>query len=613
MFDTNTFLTTTKLFWQYPAITEQTFYEQNKENDNYLGIPWATLIDKRNSIDFNYIVHLIKINQQPNVTYYTCCQHIIFHILVPIWKFLNITVVYISHKIISIDAIDGIELKPCPLYAVNVENFKLSNNVDSIKRDILYSFVGAYRPDYLTGIRLAIFNMKHPENTNIKNTGDWHYNKLVYHPSQNVNHDMNINQEHIDKTNSYNEILLRSRFTLAPSGTGPNSIRFWEALGAGSIPILLADTLELPEHKLWDDAILRVLEKNVGNIPKILEDITPEREHIMRENCLKLYREFKDNYKNMRREIIHYCCGSYYLGYIGGVARYDYQISLAFPKYRHFTGPQQKNDMLEYLKQCKHPLVITDNHLSCDIPNKYEILLVHHGCAMTTATRNPDWGEPWKSLCTNGQNKMLDYRDVKNTTIISISQSCTDDFTKWYGVKYLKFKRIPILHPSELDENKIKQTWNYNPIVLGNWNGIKKGERLISYLNQSISNFTFQQLRVGLDNRGIDNFNERKQDIYLNSDIFLQISNSEGNSYATLDALLCGIPVVASNVGLFYKDVPEDCFVKIEWERNGDVKYVKERLKYAWENKEEIGRKGREWYMKHCCLTDWIDKMKHLV
>ena len=59
---------------------------------------------------------------------------------------------------------------------------------------------------------------------------------------------------------------------------------------------------------------------------------------------------------------------------------------------------------------------------------------------------------------------------------------------------------------------------------------------------------------------------KRKQNIYLQSDIFLQISNSEGNSYATLDALICGLPIVSSNVGLFYKDVPEDCFVKLEWD-----------------------------------------------
>merc|ERR1712070_583737 len=132
----------------------------------------------------------------------------------------------------------------------------------------------------------------------------------------------------------------------------------------------------------------------------------------------------------------------------------------------------------------------------------------------------------------------------------------------------------------------------------------------IPELKKNISEFKFLQLNVHGDHRGIDNFNKRKQDIYLNSDIFLQISNSEGNSYATLDALLCGIPVVASNVGLFYKDIPEDCFVKIDWTKNNDVKYVEGRLKYAWENKEKIGRKGREWYMKHCRLTNWLEKMK---
>ena len=56
---------------------------------------------------------------------------------------------------------------------------------------------------------------------------------------------------------------------------------------------------------------------------------------------------------------------------------------------------------------------------------------------------------------------------------------------------------------------------------------------------------------------------------------FYKYPNSEGNSYATLDALICGLPVVASNVGLFYKDVPEDCFVKIEWRKNHDVEYIR--------------------------------------
>jgi glycosyltransferase involved in cell wall biosynthesis len=80
-----------------------------------------------------------------------------------------------------------------------------------------------------------------------------------------------------------------------------------------------------------------------------------------------------------------------------------------------------------------------------------------------------------------------------------------------------------------------------------------------------------------------------------------------------LDALLCGIPVISSNVGLFYNDIPEDCFVKINWERNNDIKYIEDKIKYAWENKDEIGKKGREWYLKNCRLSDWSNNMNKLV
>ena len=40
-----------KLFWQYPVITEKTFYEQNKDNNCYIGFPWATIIDKRYNLN----------------------------------------------------------------------------------------------------------------------------------------------------------------------------------------------------------------------------------------------------------------------------------------------------------------------------------------------------------------------------------------------------------------------------------------------------------------------------------------------------------------------------------------------------------------------------------
>jgi FkbM family methyltransferase len=309
--------------------------------------------------------------------------------------------------------------------------------------------------------------------------------------------------------------------------------------------------------------------------------------------------------------IISYCCGTW--PNTGGVARYDTQLKIIFPKRIFFTGPQEKNQMLEFLKLCKNPIIITDNHLSCDIPNEYPVLLVHHGCAVITAQRTPDWDPYWKNLCCDGQNKMLNYRNPSNTWIISISESCISDFMSNYGNNYTKFNNKKILHSSEFEELFVKKSFNNIPIVLGNWDHVKKGGNIVNNLKNN-NFFEFKQLNIYPNhNENLESFNKRKQEIYLNSDIFLQLSVSEGNSYATLDALLCGLVVVASNVGLFYKDVPEDCFVKIEWEKNNDLDYVLEKLNYAWENKEILSKNARKWYLENCNFIDWENKMKNIV
>ena len=116
------------------------------------------------------------------------------------------------------------------------------------------------------------------------------------------------------------------------------------------------------------------------------------------------------DFKN--KKIVHYCVGSYEQNNYGGVARYDYQIKLAFPNRIFFQGPRDKNKMLDFLEKCKNPLVITDNHLSLDIPNKYKIILVHHGVANTHALRDPNWTGKLRDSCVNGQKKMLDFQKI---------------------------------------------------------------------------------------------------------------------------------------------------------------------------------------------------------
>ena len=147
------------LFWQYPVITEKTFYEQNNTNPLYLGFPWATVIDKR--ISLSYIYKLVKkIHNQNN--YYTCCQHISFRKLIPLFKVLKITVVYTPHKKIGEDSIDNITIYPCPLYAVNIEDNTRNivfqgKNYLTVERPYWFSFMGGYQPmDYMSDIRKQI-------------------------------------------------------------------------------------------------------------------------------------------------------------------------------------------------------------------------------------------------------------------------------------------------------------------------------------------------------------------------------------------------------------------------------------------------------------------------
>jgi hypothetical protein len=280
------------LFWQYPVITEKTFFEQNKDHPFYIGLPWATIIDGKVDIDLdNFIDEFEKTRGS-----YTCCQHISFRRLIPFWKKIGIIKLYTPHKKIGEDNIEGIKIIGCPLFPValkgEIREWKHNNKY-------LYSFKGAYMEShYLSPIRKHLFLMDHPENTYIENIGAWHFNRIVYSNKQNKEGDYNQDKNHQKNKDSYLDILLSSEFTLCPSGSGPNSIRFWEALGVGSIPVLLSDTLDLPAHPLWEKAILRIKEKDYKEIPEKLSSYTKEEKEEMIKNCKIIYSDFMKNYRS---------------------------------------------------------------------------------------------------------------------------------------------------------------------------------------------------------------------------------------------------------------------------------------------------------------------------
>ncbi|MDX1968870.1 MAG: exostosin family protein [Planctomycetaceae bacterium] len=71
--------------------------------------------------------------------------------------------------------------------------------------------------------------------------------------------------DHVEQTalrSSYWEGLSQTQFSLCPAGDNLGSVRFYESLAAGCIPVLLADHAELPLSTIlpWDDMIVRVPE-----------------------------------------------------------------------------------------------------------------------------------------------------------------------------------------------------------------------------------------------------------------------------------------------------------------------------------------------------------------
>ena len=75
---------------------------------------------------------------------------------------------------------------------------------------------------------------------------------------------------------SYADVLRRSRFVIAPRGVSPSSIRLFEAMRAGAVPIIVADDLVLPWGPDWPACSVRVSERDVSRIPDIVRRFEPD-------------------------------------------------------------------------------------------------------------------------------------------------------------------------------------------------------------------------------------------------------------------------------------------------------------------------------------------------
>jgi hypothetical protein len=269
--------------WQRPNATEAFAAEQLEGVAGYLPFAWATCIDRLRC----------GVGPPPDpppqerflgagAIRATVCQHIWALDHLKLFTAAGITDLFWSHATNGLLGVNGLRIHPFPLYPVRCATHPTSVPLlPPADRSLLYSFQGAYAPGlYLSPVREWILQWPPRPDAELQRRDEWHYEQAVYREQvygQPPNQDRAA--QLAAEATAYANTLQHSVFALCPSGSGPNSIRLWEALGYGAIPVILADHLWLPgDAELWQQAALFVPETQeaVAALPDRLEALAAD-------------------------------------------------------------------------------------------------------------------------------------------------------------------------------------------------------------------------------------------------------------------------------------------------------------------------------------------------
>lgn len=257
--------------WQFPAITEQHAFQRVQDSliaapgMTYFAFPWATLIDRLNNWADDRDELLLALREKSVELLgadriFTVCQHIHLERLAPYMREAGVTDVFWTHAVRGQTVLEGdppIRIHPFPLYPVQLP--ALSDAFESTDREHLFSFVGARANEwYLTEVRNWILDeMGGDPRGFVRGRDTWFYNDVVY--EHQIRRKTGVDAPLVDQDagEQFRRLLTSSVFSLCPSGSGPNSIRLWESIAAGAIPVVLADSWAPPgDEALWREAVV---------------------------------------------------------------------------------------------------------------------------------------------------------------------------------------------------------------------------------------------------------------------------------------------------------------------------------------------------------------------
>lgn len=233
--------------------TEQTIFDNIKSNEkqfahlNYVALPVCHLINTRGLPYTQQVLNIIQNKTSGRKTY--VCQHI--HV-----KHLNFfdNVVYTPHTL------SNDHLRVIPHYNPCIRK---QDYIEPEDREFRFSFVGSYRTNSMRS-KFASLGL---QDSIIEDTGEWHFYK-------------NNKQAQTEK---YRNILHNTKYALCPPGTGCSTIRLYESMAAGCIPVLF-NNVKVP--KVMEKLVIRITDLNQ------LHDLDSEINHH------DIYKTYWDNISN---------------------------------------------------------------------------------------------------------------------------------------------------------------------------------------------------------------------------------------------------------------------------------------------------------------------------
>lgn len=231
-----------------PVKTEETIYNQlhhRKEKISsdyvYVAMPIAWHINTKGIIQTQQVIDEVCKKLKGKKLFFVC-QHI---------QVSNLN--FNGHMVFTPHATIMDNYLPIPHFSCN---YDVSMIKPWSERQYLFSFVGSFATH---PVRKKIYDViKERKDCYVLDTGGWHFESSVERQKENKQR--------------YIEILGNTKYSLCPRGTGPSTIRIWEAMAMNSCPVIISDFLKMPsklplENKNWHKLAEKFQDLQVNSPP----------------------------------------------------------------------------------------------------------------------------------------------------------------------------------------------------------------------------------------------------------------------------------------------------------------------------------------------------------